>query len=52
MVAGPEVARMVNEFESLKSQTSVDGYNHHKQHQGAQITFLEEVKSLVGTVYN
>ena len=50
MVAGPEVARMVNEFESLKSRTSVDRYNHHEQHKGVQTTFLEEVRSLVGII--
>ena len=44
MVAGPEIARMVSEFEAK----SVAGEHlHHEQHQGVQKTFLKEVKSLI-----
>ncbi len=44
MVAGPEIARMVSEFEEKPEATQ---HLHHEQHQRVQETFLKEVKSLV-----
>jgi len=48
MVAGPEIARMVSEFELLQAQTSSNGQKHHEQHRAVPLSFVEEVKSLVG----
>ena len=50
MVAGPEVARMVTEFESLQAHTHVDDHKHHEQYPGVQVAFLEEVKCLVDVI--
>jgi len=47
MIAGPEIARMVNEFEFLQGQARSCDNKHHEQHLGAQVSFLREVKSLV-----
>ena len=47
MVIGPEVARMVTEFESLLAHTKSSDHRHHEQNPGVQATFLKEVKSLV-----
>ena len=49
-VAGPEVARMVNEFEALQSRDQTTDYRHHEQHLGVQTSFLKEVKSLVAVI--
>ena len=50
MVAGPKVARMVTEFESLQTSTHIDGHKHHEQHEAVQVAFLKELKSLVGVI--
>ena len=47
MVAGPEVARMVDEFEVLQVQSHNNDNKHHDQYLGVQVSFLGEVKSLV-----
>ncbi len=47
MVTGPEVARMVTEFESLLAGIKSSDHRHHEQHSAVQATFLKEVKSLV-----
>ncbi len=47
MVIGPEMARLVNEFEASinRAQTSVD-FRHHEQRPGVQKAFLRDVKAL------
>ena len=50
MVAGPEVSRMVTEFESLQAHSHINDNRHHEQHKGVQATFLKEVKSLVAVI--
>ena len=50
MVAGPEVARMVTEFEALQSHSIISDHRHHEQHPGVQAAFLQEVKSLVAVI--
>lgn len=50
MVAGPEVGRMVNEFEALQSCDQITDHRHHEQHLGVQTSFLKEVKSLVAVI--
>ena len=49
MVAGPEVARMVAEFESYAADSNNgDTTNsHHEQHPEVQASFLKDVKSLI-----
>ena len=47
MIAGPEVARMVQEFEEMTS--SPEDHNHHEQKQGIQRAFAENVTSVVST---
>lgn len=49
MVAGPEIARMIQEFEH--SDTPRDGKNlrHHEEIPGVQKAFVKEVRSLVST---
>ena len=49
MVAGPEIARMVSEFET---KPEAGEHLHHEQRQGVQETFLKEVKSLVPVIEN
>ncbi len=49
MVAGPEIARMVSEFEEKPEATQ---HLHHEQHRRVQETFLKEVKSLVAVFEN
>ena len=52
MVAGPEIARVLQEFESqLKGETNVDEKNkHHEQGLSTQKTFQSHVKQLVSTI--
>ena len=52
MVAGPETARVLQEFESqLKGETNVDEKNkHHEQGLSTQKTFQSHVNSNVSTI--
>ena len=52
MVAGPETARVLQEFKSqLKGETNVDEKNkHHEQGLSKQKTFQSHVKNLVSTI--
>ena len=52
MVAGPEIARVLQEFESqLKGEKNVDEKNkHHEQGLSTQKTFQSHVKNLVSTI--
>jgi len=55
MVAGPEIARMTEEFEglnSLEAQRSVDDTRnrHHEQHLGVQAAFLKDVRSFTAVL--
>ena len=49
MVAGPEIARMVSEFEEKPEASQ---HLHHEQHRRVQETFLKEVKSVVAVFEN
>jgi hypothetical protein len=44
MVAGPEIARMINEFEGTSNSLS---NKHHEQTQSFQKTFIKDVTSLI-----
>ena len=50
MVAGPEVARMVTDFETLQAHGQNTEHRHHEQHPGVQTAFLKDVKSLVAVI--
>lgn len=48
MVAGPEIARIITEFEEQAiTQWDSAGHHHHDQQPGVQVAFLKEVKTLV-----
>ena len=44
MVAGPEVAIMVTEFEALQAHNKISDHHHHQQHPGVQAALLQKVK--------
>ena len=46
MIAGPEVARMVQEFEN---SASVDNCNHHEQTSAIQREFRKDVISVISS---
>jgi hypothetical protein len=51
MVAGPEISRVVREFEdSFKTANDLKSSTHHEQHHGIQKTFAKDVSSLVLTM--
>ena len=50
MVAGPEVVRMVTEFETPQAHGQSTEHRHHEQHPGVQTAFLKYVKSLVAVI--
>ena len=50
MISGPEVARVVTEFEKTFIRTSKEDIRHHEQMPGVQSTFAKDVKSLVDTI--
>lgn len=51
MVAGPEISRLVLEFEeSFQTPIVHTSMRHHEQHPGIQKTFAKEVNSLVATI--
>ena len=47
MVAGPELSRMVEEFEGNIS--SAEDHHHHEQKHGFQSAFAKDVKSLISS---
>lgn len=52
MVSGPEIARVVNEFENeMKVASSNDvKTDHHEENRSFQMTFFKDVKSLVASM--
>lgn len=48
MVAGPEICRMIREFE--ESTCHEDPLKHHEQTPAAQVTFAKEVANLISTI--
>ena len=51
MVAGPEISRLINEFEEdLQNSRSKISTKHHEQTPSIQKAFANDVKSLVATV--
>ena len=47
MVAGPEITRMIQEFEGDSSTT--DEYDHHEQKRGVQTAFVKDVVSMISS---
>lgn len=53
MVAGPEVARVVTEFEQASGcHEDYNVFRHHEQMPAQQIAFIKQVCSLVTTIEN
>ena len=52
MLSGPEMARLVNEFEAGMAPDTGRKNNskHHEEHRSFQVSFYEDVKSLVAAV--
>ena len=51
MVAGPEIARVITEFESsCQAKGKAEDIQHHEQMNGMQIKFDQDVRSLVSVL--
>jgi len=51
MLSGPEMARLVNEFEkSMGPETSPESRHHHENEKGFQKTFHKDIRALVGVI--
>lgn len=48
MISGPEVARMIKEFENLSNQAN--DIRHHEQQPGVQCAFTKDVTSLIASL--
>ena len=46
MVSGPEMARLIGEFESSITEKHDSDYRHHEQKRHSQIAFARDVKAL------
>ena len=49
MIAGPELSRVVTEFEDVLCTKSASSSRHHEQVPHTQMTFAKDVKSLIAT---
>ena len=50
MVAGPEVVRMISEFEASVLKVATLSQQHHEQTRSSQVLFVQQVQSLVEAV--
>ena len=51
MISGPEMARLVSEFEaSMTTEVEVQGADHHEVQRSSQVSFFKDMKSLVTTI--
>lgn len=50
MVDGPEIARVIQEFQCGLKSSSIENLRHHEQTASIQQAFLKDVKSLVATI--
>ena len=51
MMSGPEMARLVNEFDaSMMMEAEAQGADHHEVQRSFQVAFFKDVKSLVATM--
>jgi hypothetical protein len=49
MVSGPEMARLIGEFEGSTKKRQDKDWRHHEQKKHAQMAFARDVKALSGT---
>jgi hypothetical protein len=50
MVSGPEMARLIGEFEASLEKTRQPDFRHHEQTKHVQMTFAQDVRSLTSTI--
>ena len=53
MISGPEIARIVNEFEvgmDVKGSDKQPNEKHHEEARSAQVAYFKDTKSLVTTI--
>ena len=50
MISGPEIARVVTEFEETFIKSNTEDIRHHEQIPGVQNSFAKDVRSLVETI--
>ena len=50
MISGPEIARVVTEFEETFMKSKTENVRHHEQSPGVQYCFAKDVKALVDTI--
>ena len=50
MVSGPEMARVVGEFEASTEKRKKTDTLHHEQAKHAQMAFARDVKALIGAI--
>ena len=51
MTSGPEMARLVGEFEaSMTTEAELQGADHHEVQRSFQVSFFKDMKSLVTTI--
>ena len=52
MLSGPEMARLINEFEAgmVPDTGTKENSKHHKEHRSFQVSFFEDVKSLAAAL--
>ena len=46
MVSGPEMARLIREFEVTTKSIADEDYRHHEQRKHIQLSFVRDVKAL------
>jgi hypothetical protein len=50
MVSGPEMARLIGEFESSTKKRQDEDWHHHEQKEHVQMRFARDVKALIGVM--
>ena len=50
MVSGPEMARVIGEFDSFTEKRKKSDTRHHEQTKHAQMSFAQDVKALAGAI--
>lgn len=50
MISGPEIARMVHEFEGCLTEETSERKEHHEEAKNLQLSFVKDVQSLVSVI--
>ena len=50
MVSGPEMARLIGEFEVSTKKRNITYFRHHEQRKHAQMTFVRDITSLTDVI--